>query len=312
MLSPLRFGVSATALAFCAVPLATLLAALLAPRPAVAQAPVAVPPGACCQTCRMPAGSCTHTTMHPVVQTQYRQEQVVSYHQVNRVALKQEAYCVTVPKTQVYNVTRDEGCYQMVWVPKPVTRQYSQTTYEQQTKCRTVPVHYTECVPKVCTQVVPEQKVCYVPVTTTKQLTMDVTTCVSPPVCPAPVCPPPVCPPPVCPAPVCAPTCAAPVPTCAAPAAVFAPPHPTAQPLPPGLQPLGAYNPSPNLVPNPQHLEPPAAGNYNQWSTVPGHQTVQYSQYAAARPQATATGRPIQIPANAAPSAATVWQTRGQ
>lgn len=310
MLSPLRFGVFATALTF---------AAPLALHPAVAQVPAAVPPGACCKTCRVPAGSCTHTTMHPVVQTQYRQEQVVSYHQVNRVALKQEQYCVSVPKTQVYNVTRDEGCYQMVWVPKPVTRQYCQTTYEQQTRCRTVPVHYTECVPKVCTQVVPEQKVCYVPVTTTKQLTMDVTTCVSPPVCPAPVCPPPVC----------APTCAAPAavftpPTCAAPAPLtppmpLTPPHPAAQPLPPDAQPLGVYNQSPNLVPNPQHLEPPAAGNYNQWSTVPAHQASQYaSQYAAARPQATATGRPIQIPtgsaptAPTAPTAATVWQTRGQ
>jgi hypothetical protein len=306
MLSPLRFGAFATAPVICAALLATL--------PTVRSAVAQVPPGACCKTCRVPAGCSTQTTMHPVVQTQYRQEQVVSYHQVNRVAMKQEAYCVTVPRTEVYNVTRDEGCYQMVWVPKPVTRQHCRTTYEQQMKCRTVPVCYTECVPKVCTQVVPEQKVCYVPVTTTKQLTMDVTTCVAPPVCPAPVCPPP-CPPPPCAMP--APACAAPPvftpPGCATPAPLM-PPHPNAQPLPPGAVPPGGapvgsfspYNQGPNLVPNPQHLEPPAAGHYDQWSTVPGRQQL------VARPQATATGRPIQMPGSTAPTAATVWQVRAQ
>jgi hypothetical protein len=109
----------------------------------------------------------------------------------------------------VENVTRDEGCYQMVWVPKPVTRQVAKTVYQQRTAYRNVPYQYTVQVPQVNTRVVPEQSVRYVQKTQTFTEPMQ------------PICPPPV------------PNCA--VPTCAAPglapqASNAAPPAHTATP----------------------------------------------------------------------------------
>ncbi|WP_166826962.1 hypothetical protein [Thalassoroseus pseudoceratinae] len=239
-------------------------------------------PAACgtqCQTQKVDGGTCTQTTLHPVVKTRYRKEQVVSHHQVTKVGSRVEQWCETIPETKVYNVTRDEGHYQMVWVPKPVTRQYAKTTYRQEMKQRTVPYKYTETVPRVCEQVVPEQYVCYIPVTKTTKTTMDVTTCTStgPEMCPAPQCPP-------------QPTCATPVaPNCAVPGitegAIPAPmtATPVAPPtyVPQEIAPLtsgGYYPQGPNLVPDPQNLAPPAATNGQPWTSVPPRQTNAYQK----------------------------------
>lgn len=251
------------------------------------QAQVPPPCGTQCQTQKVDGGTCTQTTLHPVVKTRYRKEQVVSHHQVTKVGSRVEQYCETVPETKVYNVTRDEGHYQMVWVPKPVTRQYAQTNYRQEVKQRTVPYQYTETVPRVCEQVVPEQYVCYIPVTKTTKTTMDVTTCTStgPEMCPAPQCPPQ----PVCATPV-APTCATPVaPNCAVPGLTDAaiPTPMTATPVAPPtyvpreIAPLtggGYYPQGPNLVPDPQNLAPPASSNNQPWTSVPARQTNTYQQ----------------------------------
>ncbi len=251
-----------------------------------------VPPvcGTQCQTQKVDGGTCSQTTLHPVVKTRYRKEQVVSHHQVTKVGSRVEQWCETIPETNVYNVTRDEGHYQMVWVPKPVTRQYAQTSYRQEMRQRTVPYQYTETVPRVCEQVVPEQYVCYIPVTKTTKTTMDVTTCTSTgaEICPAPQCPPqPVCAPPAAPV---APNCAVPcAPNCAVPglteAAIPSPitATPVAPPtyVPQEIAPLtgGTYYPQgPNLVPDPQNLAPPAATQGQPWTPVPARQTNAYQR----------------------------------
>ena len=159
------------------------------------QADCCVPPPTQCvggpiaQTCTK-----TCTTVHPVVQTRYRKENYTTCRTECRTAYRQEAFCETVPTTCVENVTQDEGCYQMVWVPKPVTRQVCKTVYQQRTNYRAVPYQYNVQVPEVKCRVVPEQRVHYVQKTQT-------------------FCEPtqPICPPPV-------PNCA--VPDCAAPGLV--------------------------------------------------------------------------------------------
>jgi hypothetical protein len=109
-----------------------------------------------------------------------------------RTAVRQEAYCETVPTTCVENVTRDEGCYQMVWVPKPVTRQVAKTVYQQRTAYRNVPYQYTVQVPQMNTRVVPEQSVRYVQQTQTFAEPMQPIGCAVPapmtPTCAIPNC----------------------------------------------------------------------------------------------------------------------------
>lgn len=156
---------------------------------------------ACCPLCTLPTATCTCTTLEPVVENCVRPERCVTYRNVTRSACRTEAQCETVPVTQVQNVTRDEGCYQMVWVPKPVTRQVASTTYQQRIRYRQVPYQFTERVPQVSTRMVPYQSIRYVPRTVQYQV----------PVCP-PLAP-------------CGPTNACPTPQ----APTFAP-----QTLPPG------------------------------------------------------------------------------
>lgn len=150
------------------------------------------------------AQSCTKTctTVHPVVETRYRQENYMTCRTECRTALRQEAYCETVPTTCIENVTQDEGCYQMVWVPKPVTRQVAKTVYQQRTAYRNVPYQYTVQVPQMNTRVVPEQTVRYVQQTQTFAEPMQPVGCAQPMFGPAPEAanyPPPI-----------APNCAAP------------------------------------------------------------------------------------------------------
>lgn len=135
------------------------------------------------------AQSCTKTctTVHPVVETRYRQENYMTCRPECRTAYRQEAYCETVPTTCVENVTRDEGCYKMVWCPKPVTRQVARTVYHQQTRYRSVPYQYTVQVPEMKCRVVPEQRVHYVRKTQTFVEPMKPVCAVPPPIT-APTC----------------------------------------------------------------------------------------------------------------------------
>lgn len=116
-----------------------------------------------CHTCAQPFRKCTCTTYRPVVETRYRCETCLTHRDVVKTSWRQEACCETVPVTRLRNVTVDEGCYKLVWVPRPVTRQVPQTTYEQRLRYRTVPFQTIQRVPHLSTKLVPEQRVRYVP-----------------------------------------------------------------------------------------------------------------------------------------------------
>lgn len=113
----------------------------------------------CCDHCQQPMAACHCVQTRPVVQTQYRQEQVTVYRDVAETQYREERYSETVPQTTYENVTVDEGRYQMVWVSKPVTRQVAKTSFTQQVKTRTIPVTVMKRVPEVSTRLVPYQTV---------------------------------------------------------------------------------------------------------------------------------------------------------
>ena len=76
----------------------------------------------------------------------------MGYHQVCKTCYRQEQYCVNVPVTKFNCVTVDEGCYKMVWCPRPVVKQIPYTEYHQQVCSRCVPYTVTQCVPHVTDQ----------------------------------------------------------------------------------------------------------------------------------------------------------------
>lgn len=129
----------------------------------------------CCNTCQLPPANCTCTATRPVVETQYRQEQTVTYEDVTQTQYRQEAFTETVPVTTYRNVTVDEGGYQQVWVPKLVTKHVPQTSYQQRQAYRTVPYQVSHRVPRVSTRTVPYQSVRYV--TQQYQTAMTVPAC---------------------------------------------------------------------------------------------------------------------------------------
>jgi hypothetical protein len=113
----------------------------------------------CCETCEMPQAQCSCTQTRPVVQTQLRAQQITTYRDVTETHIRNETVVENVPSTTYRNVTVDEGNYQMVWVPKPVTKQVAQTVVQQQVKTRAVPYQVTRRVPQISTQLVPVQTV---------------------------------------------------------------------------------------------------------------------------------------------------------
>ncbi len=117
-----------------------------------------------CNPCLQPQAQCV--TMQPVVETQYRQQQVTTYRDVTETRYRQEACVQKVPVTTYREVTVDEGSYQTVWVPKLVKKQVAQTQIQNRTSYRNVPYQVTTRVPQVSTQVVPVQTVRHVPVAT--------------------------------------------------------------------------------------------------------------------------------------------------
>jgi hypothetical protein len=102
------------------------------------------------------------TTMRPVYETQYRPQQVVTNRTGVETQYRSEAYAETVPVQTMKQITVDEGNWQQVWVPKPVTKQIAETTYQQRMACRTVPQQVSRIVPEVSTTMVPYQTVRYV------------------------------------------------------------------------------------------------------------------------------------------------------
>ena len=115
------------------------------------------------QLCDSPGPiNCTISQTRPVVTTQLRPQQVTTFCDVTETQVRQKQIVENVPITTCKNVTVDEGGYQMVWVPKPVTKQVAQTTIQQQIKTVSVPVQVTRRIPQVATQMVPVQSVQYV------------------------------------------------------------------------------------------------------------------------------------------------------
>ena len=124
----------------------------------------------CCDRCEMPHANCTcaqatpvvQTQLRPVVQTQLRQQQVTTFRDVTETHIRNETVVQNVPVTTYRQVTVDEGAYQSVWVPKPVTKQVAQTVIQQQAQTRAVPYQVTRRVPQVTTQLVPVQTIQHV------------------------------------------------------------------------------------------------------------------------------------------------------
>jgi len=106
--------------------------------------------------------NCTISQTRPVVTTQLRPQAVTTFRDVTETQMQQKQVVENVPVTTTKNVTVDEGGFQMVWVPKPVTRQVAETTVQQQVKTVAVPVQVTRRVPQMATQMVPVQSVQYV------------------------------------------------------------------------------------------------------------------------------------------------------
>lgn len=95
-----------------------------------------------------PCAACVQTTMVPQHQ--------VTYQNVTETRYRQETVAAQVPVTRYRPVTRDEGGYQMVWVPKMVTRNVPETIYEQRLTTRTVPYSVTTQIPQVQTVYTPQ------------------------------------------------------------------------------------------------------------------------------------------------------------
>lgn len=109
-----------------------------------------------CQT-QQPVVNCQ--VPQPVIETQMVPQQMMTYRNEVVTQYRQEAITQNVPVTTYQNVTVDEGGYQMVYVPKPVTKQVPQVVCQPQTSFRSVPYQVTRQVPQLVTQMVPQQVV---------------------------------------------------------------------------------------------------------------------------------------------------------
>ena len=125
------------------------------------------PDGEVCQTETSVSGFVTEkktcVRYRPVTQVCMRRQDCVTYRDECKVGYRQEQYVQCVPKTCYDPVTVDEGCWKMVWCPKPVTKMVPRQTVEKQMACRTVPYTYTQKVPQLVSRMVPEYKTAYVP-----------------------------------------------------------------------------------------------------------------------------------------------------
>lgn len=121
-------------------------------------------------TMGLPMGGCgcsqpVMTMPQAVVQPQ----QIITYRDVPKTIMRQEAVQVQVPTTTYKQVTMDEGGYQQVWVPRMVTKNVPQTVMQTQIQYRQVPQTVMERVPQVTTQWMPQQTVQQVAVPTCGQ-----------------------------------------------------------------------------------------------------------------------------------------------
>lgn len=141
-------------------PLAWSLFALAIPATGEAQLFPGLNP---CQTCAPPPRVVPMAPVCPQVQTTLRAEPVVTYQPVTRTQIRRESYAVDVPVTTQRQVTVDAGGYQMVWVPKMVTKTVAETHLQRQVHQRDVPYQVVEQVPRVSTRLVPQQTLVHMP-----------------------------------------------------------------------------------------------------------------------------------------------------
>ncbi|MEX0716773.1 MAG: hypothetical protein WD066_09305 [Planctomycetaceae bacterium] len=244
-----------------------------------------------CATCAMPVAQCGCHAPRPVVETRYRQENVVTYRNVAETQYTQQSVVERVPVVKHEQVTVDEGGYQMVWVPKPVTRTVARTECEDRVVQRTVPQTVIRQVPQVTTRLVPEQTVRHVPQTFTTSYAAA--PCVDD----------------------CVPTTTASMPlnaNCAAPREAVT----LREPVPaPRAGEVELERPVPYPTP-----DPTSSRGYDEWSTIPSRTsgrddrgsnsydpvpTRNVSNTTTTVPRISARGKFVP-----APSAATVWQYR--
>lgn len=134
--------------------------------PAVLHAQCGYPVVNPCHICPPVISQCApqpvlQTRIVPQVQTTYRPEQITTYRPVTTTQIRREAFTVDVPVTTHKQVTVDEGGYQMVWVPKVVTKTVAQTQLQKQVQYRDVPYQVVQNVPQVQTRMVPQRTVQY-------------------------------------------------------------------------------------------------------------------------------------------------------
>lgn len=102
----------------------------------------------------------------PTVQTTMVPKSVITYRNVPQTVNCRVPYTESVPVTTYRSVMVDEGGYQQVWVPKMVSRQVPQTSYQQQTRYRDVSYQVNRRVAERTIQYVPRQRVIYRPMAT--------------------------------------------------------------------------------------------------------------------------------------------------
>jgi len=245
----------------------------------------------------------------PITQVCMKRQDCVTYRDECRVGYRPEQYVECVPKTCYEPVTVDEGCWKMVWCPKPVTKMVPKQTVEKRIACRNVPFTYTEKVPQVVSRMVPEYVTKYVPETYQTcerrpfcQKMPNQTTAMMPaaPSCAAP-----------------APSCAAPVPTttymapaepsCATPSMPTLAPSPTFAPeAAPGV-PNASYSPAvpsgivPEPTPDPSSFYP-TTPNASATAAAPKSET-----WSTIKPRNSGTKDGSSSLTNGAPTLASLW-----
>ena len=79
-------------------------------------------------------------------------QQVMTYRDIPKTVMRQEAIQVQVPTTTYQQVSVDEGAFQQVWVPRMVTKNVPRTVMTTQVQYRQVPQTVMERVPQVSYQ----------------------------------------------------------------------------------------------------------------------------------------------------------------
>ncbi len=260
----------------------------------------------CCETCEMPHAQCSCTQTRPVVQTQLHAQQVTTYRDVIETQIRNETVVENVPSTTFRSVTVDEGNYQMVWVPKPVTKQVAQTVIQQQVKTRAVPYQVTRRVPQISTQFVPVQTVQHITETVPFSMPMMAM-----------------------PAPMAFPTTAASCNSCRHQSTAFGQPFVSSQIgyAPSFVQPAPMTASIPTMpaitVPLPQTAFGPtpiaAEPSAEQWQTIPARGSSESRSRSYESPSSRSVPAPMDEASHSprrsskfvpAPSAATVWNSR--